>query len=305
MMRRTTTAANDGLGLGTIIWDEVASPVGVVQIAHGLSEHCARYAGLAGRLTAAGYVVCAHDHRGHGHTADGHQLGHFANDNGWDLVVEDISTVGELVMSEYPGLPRFLIGHSMGSVLARSNAIGHCDDLAGLVLSGPAGDPGFAGRAGRLLARAEARIRGASAPSSMLEKLSFGRFNADFKPNRTAFDWLSRDDEQVDRYISDPLCGATPSAQLFADMLGGLIQACSDEGLGRIRKELPVLILAGGLDPVGERGRGAAQIRDQLVRLGLGDVSMKLYPGARHEIFNETNSDEIISDLVTWLDAHR
>lgn len=300
----TTVTASDGIPLHTNRWLPDGSPKAVVQIAHGMAEHSARYARLGEALTAAGYAVYASDHRGHGATASTADHGYFGDTDGWDTVVEDVRAVTRFAQEEHPGLPVFLLGHSMGSFLARAYVIEDSRDLAGLVLSGTAGDPGPLGKAGLGVARAESRLRGRRHVSALLDKLTFGQYNAAFKPNRTDFDWLSRDDAEVDRYVADPLCGQTFTSGFFADLLAGLAGINDRRRVARVRRDLPILLVAGDQDPVGDKGKGVRAVREQYASVGVADVTCTLYPGARHEIFNETNRDAVTADVIAWLDAH-
>ena len=300
----TTVTASDGTALHTNRWLPDGPPKAAVQLAHGMAEHSARYARLAAALTDARFAVYAHDHRGHGTTGgeDGH--GFFADENGWASVVDDMRRVTRLAQDENPDLPLFLLGHSMGSFLARSYVIEDSGDLAGLVLSGTGGDPGLLGKAGLLLAKAEARARGRRHVSPLLDKLTFGQYNAAFKPNRTPFDWLSRDEAEVDAYIADTMCGQTFTSGFFVDLVGAQPTINDRRKVARIRRDLPILLLSGEKCQVGANGRGPREVAEQLRSVGVTDVTCTLYPGARHEIFNETNRDEVTADLIRWLDAH-
>jgi alpha-beta hydrolase superfamily lysophospholipase len=300
----TTVTASDGVALHTRRWLPDGPAKGVVQVAHGMAEHSARYARLAEALTAAGYAVYAHDHRGHGDTAgdDGH--GYFADRDGWATVVEDLRAITRFAQDEHASLPVFLVGHSMGSFLSRAYVIENSRDLAGLVLSGTAGDPGPLGRVGVAVATAEARLRGRRHPSAVMGALTFGSYNNAFKPVRTPFDWLSRDAAEVDLYVQDVLCGQTFSSGFWKDLLGGIRAINDRRQVARVRRDLPILLLAGDADPVGDHGKGPRAVREQYASVGVVDVTCTLYPGARHEIFNETNRDEVTADLVRWLDAH-
>jgi alpha-beta hydrolase superfamily lysophospholipase len=300
----TTVTATDGTALHTHRWLPERTPKGVVQIAHGVSEHSGRYSRLAEALTVAGYAVYAADHRGHGSTGVEADRGYFADRDGWSTIVGDLRAVSRLGHEEHPGLPVFLLGHSMGSFLARSYAIEDSRDLAGLVLSGTAGDPGLLGRGGLAIAKALAVVRGPRHVSQTLDKMSFSRFNSAFEPIRTKNDWLSRDDAEVDSYLEDPRCGDIPTVGLYMDMVRGLIAVNDNRKVVAVRRDLPVLLMSGDRCQVGENGKGPRAVRDQLVQAGVIDVTLTLYPEARHEIFNETNRDEVIGDLVAWLDAH-
>ena len=300
----TTVTASDGTALHTNRWLPDGPPKAAVQLAHGMAEHSARYARLAAALTDAGYAVYAHDHRGHGTTGGEDDHGFFADENGWASVVDDMRRVTRLAQDENPDLPLFLLGHSMGSFLARSYVIEDSGDLAGLVLSGTGGDPGLLGKAGLLLAKAEARARGRRHVSPLLDKLTFGQYNAAFKPNRTPFDWLSRDEAEVDAYIADTMCGQTFTSGFFVDLVGAHPTINDRRKVARIRRDLPILLLSGEKCQVGANGRGPREVAEQLRSVGVTDVTCTLYPGARHEIFNETNRDEVTADLIRWLDAH-
>jgi alpha-beta hydrolase superfamily lysophospholipase len=299
----TTVTASDGIALHTYRWLPDGSPKAVVQLAHGVSEHAARYARLAEALTAAGYAVYANDHRGHGGTTPTDH-GYFADEDGWAKVVADLRAVTHFAQEEHPGLPVFLLGHSMGSFLARAYVIEDSRDLAGLVLSGTGGDPGLLGRGGLTLAKGLARARGRRHVSAMLDSLSFSRFNDAFKPVRTDNDWLSRDADEVDRYVADPKCGDIPTVGLYIDMVSGLISVNDRRTVARVRRTLPILLLSGDRCQVGANGLGAREVAEQYTSVGIADVTCTLYPGARHEIFNETNRDEVTGDLIAWLDAH-
>jgi alpha-beta hydrolase superfamily lysophospholipase len=300
-----TLATADGVQLHVNRWLPDGPAKAVVQVAHGMAEHSDRYARFGERLTAAGYAVYASDHRGHGGTARTPQeAGYFADDHGWDTVVEDLHLVSEHARAEHPGLPFFLFGHSMGSFLSRSYASRFGAGLDGLVLSGTAGDPGALGRVGLVLASAQARLRGRRHVSGLMDQLTFGQYNAGFKPNRTRFDWLSRDEAEVDKYVADERCGNVFTSGFYADLLGGLAAINADAVASGVPKDLPIHLLAGSMDPVGNRGKGVQQVADQYRRLGVQDVSVKLWPEARHEVLNETNRDEVMDEVVGWLDTH-
>ncbi|MEO5610895.1 MAG: alpha/beta hydrolase [Ornithinibacter sp.] len=300
----TTVSTAEHTSLFMHRWLPDAPAKAVVQIAHGMAEHSARYARLGEALAASGHAVYAHDHRGHGATASKADHGYFADTAGWDTVVADLRAVTQLARSEQPGLPVFLLGHSMGSFLSRSYVIEDSRDLAGLILSGTAGDPGALGKVGLAVAKAESRLRGKRHVTPMLDKLTFGQFNSAFKPNRTAFDWLSRDDAEVDAYVADDLSGNVFTSGFFVDLLGGIASINDDRNVAKVRRDLPVLLIAGDKDPVGDNGKGPRAVAEQYRRAGLTDVTCTLYPGARHEIFNETNRDEVTADVLAWLGAH-
>jgi alpha-beta hydrolase superfamily lysophospholipase len=275
----------------------------IVLIAHGMAEHSARYARLAEALTSAGYAVYANDHRGHGHTAASPaDLGYFADTDGWSSVVSDLQEVLHAVRARHPGVPVFLLGHSMGSYIARGLAFRRGDALAGLLLSGTTHDYPIAYQAPRLLVAAERARLGKRGKSSVVKKLTFDAFNKKFLPNRTGSDWLTRDNAEVDKYVNDPLCSFECSTQLWWDVLGGLAEICTPKNVARMPKTLPIYLLAGERDPVNNDLSGIRKLQTALKDAGMESVTCRIYPEARHELFNETNRDEITKDLMTWLD---
>jgi len=301
-----TVSGADGTPVLGYRWEPDSGPVtAVVQIVHGLAEHCARYARFAEALTAAGYAAYGHDHRGHGRTAAGDaNLGHFADSDGWSKVVDDVRAVRRQIDADHPGVPVVLFGHSMGSFISRAYAATDGGTLAGLILSGTGGDPGALGKVGQLVAAVEGRVRGKKTPSPLMDKLSFGQFNAAFKPARTGYDWLSRDHAEVDKYIRDPWCGAVFSAGFFCDMLRGLAVIHQKANIARIPKTLPVYIFSGAKDPVGANTKGVLKVYNALKNAGIQDITLKFYDDGRHEMLNEINREEVFADVVAWLERH-
>lgn len=276
----------------------------VVQVTHGMAEHAGRYAGLARFLNEKGVAVYANDMRGHGRTAaTPAERGHLADADGWELVVEDMFRLTATIHESHPRLPVFLLGHSMGSLLARDYIASFGGEIDGVLLSGTSGDPGLLGRIGLLIARLESWGRGRRAPSPLLTRLSFGAFNRAFEPARTEFDWLSRDSDEVDAYVGDPACGFVCSAGFYLDLLSGLRKIHRASTVGAVRKDLPVHIFSGAEDPVGQRGKAARRLFEAYRQAGLRDVSLRLYEDGRHEMFNELNSQEVYQDVIGWLEA--
>jgi alpha-beta hydrolase superfamily lysophospholipase len=291
---------DDGVSLLARRWLPEGRPRAIVQIAHGLAEHSARYARLAAALNAAGYAVYANDHRGHGPKAAAADLGHFADDGGWGKVVGDFWTMNRLIANEQPGLPIVFLGHSLGSFLGQDLVAEHSDALAGAVYSGSSGKPPAIATLGRLIARAERLRLGKRGKSELLVKMWFGAYNKPFEPARTAFDWLSRDEKEVDAYVADPYCGFPFSTQLAIDVLDALPGILAPERLARIRKDMPIYLFSGERDPVGANIQG---LIDALKGAGFTKLTTRIYPGARHETLNETNREEVTRDLIGWLDG--
>ncbi len=300
-----TYTATDGVPIHVYAWtpDTVAGAKGVIHIAHGLAEHAARYARVAEALTAAGYLVYANDHRGHGQTAQSpDDLGFFAPRGGASLCVADLAGMIAQWKTAHPGLPVVLLGHSMGSFLAQQYMIDHGDTINAVVLSGSNGKPTRDIHVMRLLAWCERLRLGRKGKSPLLHKLAFEDLNKRFEPGRTRLDWLSRDGQEVDKYIADPLCGFVASAQLWLDLGGLVLRAAKPANQARIPKDLPVYIFAGAADPVNGKLKGLQQLLGAYARAGLENVSHTFYPEGRHEMLNEINRDEVTRDLIGWLD---
>ncbi len=295
-----TFKGQDGVRLLGRRWLPQRLPRAVVQIAHGLAEHSARYARLAAALNAAGYAAYAFDLRGHGPSAATADHGHFADRDGWAKSVGDLWAFTRLIAAEQPGVPIVFLGHSMGSLLGQAFVAEHSDALAGVVFSGSNGKPPAIATAGRLLARAERLRLGPRGSSGLLNQMIFGDFNKPFKPARTPVDWLSRDPKEVDAYVADPLCGFPFTNQLAIDLLDALPGLLAPDRLARIRKDLPIFVFSGEKDPVGANIQG---LIDALKAAGFTRLTTRIYPGARHETLNETNRDEVTRDLIAWLDG--
>ena len=293
--------ANDHSRLSVNQWLPDSPPRAVVMLSHGMAEHSGRYARLADALCRAGYGVYALDQRGHGRTADEGILGLYAEKDGWNKVVGDLASLNQHIGQQQPDLPIILLGHSMGSYIAQGYLLHHSASLHGAILSGSNFQPVALYRAAQIIARIERARQGLRGRSALIDFLSFGSFNKAFKPNRTKFDWLSRDPVEVDNYINDPLCGFRCTNQLWIDLLGGLQQISKVSNLAQIDPGLPILVMGGDCDPVSE-GKRLKDLAHALREAGCQDVQLTLYPQARHEVFNETNRDEVTADLLTWLD---
>jgi alpha-beta hydrolase superfamily lysophospholipase len=296
-----TTA--DGVDLFVYCWLPAEPPKAVIQIAHGLAEHAARYARLAAALNSAGYAVYANDHRGHGRTAKSTEdLGFFAACDGWRKCVDDLCQLNRHIAAKHPGLPIVLLGHSMGATLAEQFMGDHGDALAGVVLSGANGKPTALAKVGSALTRAERARLGARGKSKLVQSLTFDAFNKKFASTRTAFDWLSRDSAEVDKYVADPLCGFPATVQLWLDLLEGWAAVSRPAHRSRVPKALPLYLIAGGRDPVSDNTRQLEPWIAEYRAAGLLNLTHQFYPEARHELFNETNRDEVTADLIVWLD---
>ena len=298
---------NDGVTIFCKKWevDGQMSPKGIVQIAHGMAEHIERYDLFAKSLIHEGYIVYGNDHRGHGRTGENSNLiGFFAEENGFERVVEDMLQLTKLIKEDYPNLPIFLFGHSMGSFLSRRYIQTHGGQLGGVILSGTGGDPGLIGKVGLGIAKLEMKRKGKKTKSPFMNKLTFGSYNKAFTPSRTEFDWLSRDKNEVNKYINDPLCGGVFTAGFFYDLVSGVAKVNKQSANQNIPKVLPMYLLAGDKDPVGNYSKGVIQAANMYKKLGIKDVTIKLYEDSRHEILNELNKEEVFQDIIKWLDKY-
>ena len=297
------------------------NPRAVLNIIHGMAEHSGRYNRLAQRLVKEGIEVWAADQRGHGKTAgnknnspaQGGLLGHCADGDGFSRVCRDVDLINRAIQKERPGIPLFLLGHSWGSFIAQSymenyEGLSKFDSrlaLAGCILSGTRGPVAdISVKLGAPLLKLLSLIMGQRRGSKTVKKALDGSYNKSFRPSRTGFDWLSRDEKEVDAYLADPLCGFLCSIGFYRDMSGALTRLHRKEEMEKIRRELPVYIFSGSADPVGDMGESHAALAVAYRHLQIKDLETVLYPDARHETLNETNRDEVIESLVSWLQRH-
>ena len=277
----------------------------VLQIMHGMAEHAARYDEFAHFLNEKGIAVYANDHRGHGATAGSiENAGFFANTNGWNIVVQDCKKLTDIIKKENPGIPIFILGHSMGSLIARSYISRFTDELNGVILSGTSYNPSILLMFGKAVANIQHFFAGKKHRSTLLDALSFGNFNIKFKPSRTKFDWLNRDEKQVDLYIKDEYCGFVCTTSFYSDMFSGIINIQKKKIIQHISKKLPVYIISGEMDAVGNFTKGVKKIYELLKNYGIKDITIKLYKDDRHEILNELNKEEVYNDILIWLNKH-
>ena len=297
-MKQESFPSVKGPMLDKAVWLPDGAPKAVVQLVHGMCEYIERYDATARRLNEAGFAVVGHTHLGHGKKAK--LLGYFAPEGGWDALIEDVHAVRMQTQQEYPNLPYFLLGHSMGSFVTRTYCLKYEAGLAGVVLSGTGHFDKGTVETAKTIAGLQCALGMAQKPSRLLEKLSSGSNNKGYSDVRTPFDWLSRDREQVQRYMTDPYCGFTFTAGAYRDMFDGLSRLYPEK-LGAMQKEIPILLFAGDMDPVGSHGEGVKRVAQELKDAGVQDVSLKLYPEGRHEMFNELNKEEVWADLIAWL----
>lgn len=277
----------------------------VVHIFHGMAEHSGRYDRFAAYLNRLGIAVYAQDHRGHGLTASDDELGWFAEKNGWMRVVEDGYELSRIIWENHPGKDLFLFGHSMGSFLVRTLIVLHPEIYAGAVISGTGAGKGLMGVIGRMIASCRSLRSGGKTPDALMDNLSFGAFGRAFQPKKTEFDWLSRDEEEVRAYIDDPRCGFVCTSRFFVDLLDGIAFANKKKHVAKIPKIFPLYIISGANDPVGDFGKGVKKVFTMYRSAGIEDVSLNLVKGARHELLNEKNREEIHVVIGAWIESHK
>ena len=293
-----------GRPLTLYLWQTDAPCRGVIQLVHGMAEHIARYDRLARALCAAGYTVAGHSHLGHGEDAREDELGFFGRQDGWDHLVEDVHAAHEMLLKRFPGQRFAILGHSMGSFVTREYLLRYGGDLTAAVICGTGWFPGPLCSVARAAAALCGVFGGWQKPAPLVDRLMSKDNNKAFAPARTPFDWLSRDTAEVDKYIADPRCGFLFTARGYYDMFTGLKNLSRLHRLAALPGDLPVLFISGDADPIGTQGKGVNTVAQQFRDAGVRDVTVRLYPGARHELFNETNRDEITAELIDWLNRH-
>lgn len=283
-------------------WEPDEAPKAVVQLVHGIAEYVERYDTFARFLNSLGYLVVAEDHMGHG--------GSICNETpkgcfkgGWMSAIADSYRLLEDTHKAFPDIPYVLFGHSMGSFMARSILAKYPDSgISAAVICGTAWMATPVVAMGAMLCKASCLLRGETKTNKMLSDIAFGKNNDRVEHPRTKSDWLSRDDAIVDAYEADPLCGFLPSAGLLRDMMNGILYIQKNDTLNAMKKDLPILFIAGGDDPVGDYGDGVRKAAEEFKKHGMKDVSVKIYPLCRHEILNELNKEAVFADIVKWME---
>lgn len=276
---------------------------GHVHIFHGMAEHQERYEKFARFLNEHGYVVSTHDHRGHGQTASKNNApyGFFAEEDGFEVVVQDAHDVIQAIRQEHDWPMPILIGHSMGSFILRRYIEFYSHEVKKVILMGT-GAFSSLHRVGLYTARLLASQKGKTKPAKLLEQMSFGSYNAKVENSKTSSDWLSTDSREVRKYIEDDLCGFTCTNQFYVDLLTGLATLSKEAEVNRIRKDLPILLISGKEDPVGDYGKGVWRVARQYYHAGFTHVTVHLFEHKRHEILNEQNNTMVYKTILKWLE---
>ncbi|WP_052131667.1 alpha/beta fold hydrolase [Planococcus sp. CAU13] len=284
---------------------EPENPKAHIHIIHGMAEHIGRYEEFIQYLTDRGFAVSGHDQRGHGRTAERNGVeGYFSEKNGFDRVVEDVSDVLFAVRQQIGEMPLVLFGHSMGSFVARRFIQLHSGTVSRAVFSGTGGNPGIAGQLGILLAKAKGTLNGKDEKSKMLGSLVFGPFIKAFKEEDSVFAWLSSDASEVAKYEADPMSGFVSTNQFFADLIGGMLLINKKEEIAKIRKDLPILLIGGSKDPVGQNGKDLFAAAADYKKAGIQEIKVFLGEEARHELLHEVEKERFFRVMADWMAAY-
>ena len=308
-----TFTDQDGIEIFVYKFEPDIEPKAVVQITHGLAEHAKRYTRVAEYLCKEGYVCYANDARGHGRTAGDLTEATLAGNagvlgpNGWKGVVNDIHELSMIIKKEQSNLPLFLIGHSWGAMLSQDYIQEWGSEINGCILSGTNGKiRALVIKAGKVIIKGEIKKRGLTEPSQKMDDLNFKSNNHDWKKDEgaTGFEWLSRDKEEVQKYIDDPWCGFVSPANLWLEFIYGMEKLYDSKNEQRVPKDLPIYFISGSLCPIGNKTKWVKAMINRFIKYGIEDVTYKFYEDTRHEIFNEINREEVFKDVINWLDSH-
>lgn len=292
--------------LHVIMWKPTGAILGVLQISHGMIEHMARYNDFANYLAQRGFLVVGNDHLGHGKSVSSpDELGYFNAPDSSKTVVDDLHQLTLHIKSKYPGLPYFLLGHSMGSFMARRYIMTYGNELDGAIIIGTSHHSAVALGAGKLLVGLISLFKPMTYRSQLIEKACFGTYNNKFKPRRTKSDWLSQNTAVVDAYLQDPFCDFIFTLNGYLTLFNTLSFIKRTENVKKIPRDLPIFMVAGSDDPVGNFGQMVQKVYKCYKKTGIRDISLKLYKNARHELLNELDKDQVYADLYTWLKKYR
>ena len=298
---------DDGHRMYTYLFKPDSAPKAIVQIVHGLGEHAGRYKELASKLNEAGFLVCADDHRGFGRsTVSKDQIGHIADKNGYELIIEDLRHLMANTKADYPNIPYFMLGHSMGSFLTRGFLIKYYKDLNGAIIMGTRGKPKGIENLGKTIANIQKSIFGGRKRAHLLDKLSVGGYGKKFFPkDNSPHAWLTSDKEEIKKVLEDEYFADKPASIETYIQLFELIDQISDKNnYSSMNKNFPILLISGDKDPVGDMGNGVKWVHEMYKSLGFNDVNISLYKDGRHEILNDVQREEVTKEIIDWLNNH-
>lgn len=305
MIEKTFTITGaDNVKLQCYKWmDESLAPKAVFYLVHGSLEHALRYKHVIEKLVSVGYIVYALDLRGHGKSVSSDELMFYFSDkkDGWGYVLDDINIFLDQIKNEYSDLPIYMYGHSMGSFLVREYIQTHGNKIDGVILSGSGVGEPILQSIVQFFAHLTMMLRGSKFKSPLLHHLVYGTLDSMVKDHKIKGDFISRDIEEVHKYQNDPLCNKTCTAEYAYEMLKGITNINKKSGYVKSKFKLPIYIMSGAEDPVGGKGKGINKMRNMYKDVGFDNITIKIYPEARHELFNELNRDEVINDMISWL----
>ena len=276
-------------------------PVGIIQLAHGMQDYVLRYEKLAHVFNDLGFVFAGNNHLGHGETARSREdFGFFASKDGVDALLLDMKKTNELLKNDYPGIPVIMLGHSMGSFLARLYTALFPETVSGLIIHGTGGKNPLA-PLGKVIATVIKKIYGERHKSKLITKMAFGSYNKKFPKEEGRHAWLTRDLNLVSGRDSDGFQNFGFTVSAYSDLFDMLIKCNKPEWFESYPKNMPTLVISGDADPVGNYGKGPRYVYEKLKGAGVTNIELKLYEGARHELFNETNREEVYKDLIAWV----
>jgi alpha-beta hydrolase superfamily lysophospholipase len=304
MNQKKWLTMSDGHEVYLLKWyDDNVMPRAILQLSHGMAEHINRYHEFANSLVSAGIFVYGNDHRGHGKTGENTgTLGFFADNDGFERAVKDLGEINDIIHNEYPDTPVFIMGHSMGSFLVRRFIQRFQKRVHGVIISGTGGDPGIMGKIGKRIAKSQVNKLGKQTESPFMNKLTFGGYNKKFSTIETDYDWLTRDRNEVQKYIEDPYCGFIATTGFYYDLLLGLETIHRNDEVKKIETDLPFFFFSGEHDPVGNQTKGVIGVIQQYKKHGIKNIDYMFYKDGRHEMLNETNRKEVINHIIQWLE---
>lgn len=299
-------SADNKTQIHAVEWKPEKEIIGVIQIAHGVTEHILRYEQFAKFFTQKGFVVVGNDHLGHGTSiAKNSKPMYFGPKNSWNFVVQDIETCRKMTKEKYSDIPYVLLGFSLGSFLVRTYLIDYAKEpIDASIIMGTGYIPNFKIAIAKMIANNEAKKVGEENTSPVIKSLTFETYNKLFKPNRTECDWLCSNEKAIDEYLADPLRGKNYSAGLFIELLSGMQYTSNLKNIKKMNKKIPIFLLSGDKDPVGEFGKGVIKTFDILRKAGIENVDIKLYKDLRHDILHEENRNNIYADIYNWLEKN-
>lgn len=302
-MERFLFKADDGAEISAAKWMPQDEPSALIQIVHGMNEHIGRYNETARFFAEKGYAVFGEDHRGHGLTGKGGQMGHFADKDGYLKVINDNHTLLKLMKEKYPGKKLILLGHSMGSFISRNLAWKYGKDIDFLLISGSGNFSGWYIYSNLFLLSVFSLFKKQNDTLPFIHNIGMNDLNKSFEPRKTDYDWLSTDPAIAQEFINDPLCGAMNSIAFYRDLMMFMKSMQDKKNIEKIPKDLPVFIFSGSMDPVGRNGKTVKTAYENYVSAGLKNIKLKIFEGYRHELHKEPGKEQLFNEIIEWIES--